>query len=112
LGCSPTNCSRTTDHERTGQEASTDPPHHGASTDQNRRPLAGTALPDVEPRPPPDDVSALLRSLGNPTLAGGSSLASYFSAVVERAASIATALILSTELPAAPPEDKTSDPSD
>jgi hypothetical protein len=54
----------------------------------------------------------MLHSLGNPTLAGGSSLASYFSAVVERAASIATALILSTELPAAPPEDTTSDPSD
>jgi hypothetical protein len=69
-------------------------------------------LPDVEPKPPPDDVAALLHSLGDPTLAGGGSLVSYFSAVVERAASVATALILSTEMPAAPPEDKTSDPSD
>ena len=69
-------------------------------------------LPDVEPMPPPDDVAALLHSLGDPTLAGGGSLASYFSAVVERAASVATALALSTELPAAPPDDKRSDPSD
>ena len=69
-------------------------------------------LPDVEPMPPPDNVAALLHSLGDPTLAGGGSLASYFSAVVERSASVATALILSTELPAAPPDDKRSDPSD
>jgi hypothetical protein len=69
-------------------------------------------LPDVEPMPSPDDVAALLHSLGEPTVAGGGSLASYFSAVVERAASVATALILSTELPAAPPDDRRSDPSD
>jgi hypothetical protein len=68
-------------------------------------------LPEVEPLPAPDDVAALLRSLGDPTLPGGGALAGYFSAVVERAATVATALILSTELPAAPPEDKTSDGS-
>jgi hypothetical protein len=60
--------------------------------------------------PPPDDVAALLHSLGDPTLAGGASLASYFSAVVERAASVATALILSSDLPAARPEGESSDP--
>jgi hypothetical protein len=70
------------------------------------------ALPDVEPLPPPDDVAALLHSLGDPTIAGGSALASYFSAVVERAASVATALVLSTELPAVAPEDTAADRSD
>ncbi len=73
---------------------------------------APAPLPDIEPMPSPDNVTALLHSLGDPTLAGGGSLASYFSAVVERAASVATALILSTELPTAPPDDKTSHPSD
>jgi hypothetical protein len=69
-------------------------------------------LPDVEPMPPPEDVAALLHSLGDPTLAGGRSLSSYFTAVVERAASVATALILSTDLPAAPPDDKTPESSE
>jgi hypothetical protein len=70
-------------------------------------------LPDLEPMPPPEDVAALLHSLGDPTLTGGRSLSSYFSAVVERAASVATALILSTDLPAVPPvDDKTSESSD
>ena len=67
-------------------------------------------LPDVEPMPPPDEVAALLHWLGDPTLAGGGSLASY--RTVKHAASVATALILSTELPAAPPNSKRSDPSD
>lgn len=69
-------------------------------------------LPDVEPLPSPDDAAALLHSLGDPPLSGGGPLASYFAAVVERAAGVAAALILSTELPAAPREDATSDPSD
>jgi hypothetical protein len=67
-------------------------------------------LPDVEPMPAPDNVAALLQSLGDPPLAGGGPLASYFAAVVERAASVATALALSAELPAATPDDTTSDP--
>jgi hypothetical protein len=67
-------------------------------------------LPDVQPIPPPDDVAALVRSLGDPTLSGGSALASYFAAVVERAASVANALIVSIELPVAAPDDTTSDP--
>ncbi|HEU4839867.1 MAG TPA: hypothetical protein VFT09_00445 [Ilumatobacteraceae bacterium] len=53
-----------------------------------------------------------MRSLGDPTLSGGSALASYFAAVVERAASVANALIVSIELPVAAPDDTTSDPSD
>ena len=68
--------------------------------------------PDLDPVPTTDDVAALMRSLGDPTLAGGGSLASYFSAVVERAASVATALVLSTELPTAPLDDKTTEPRD
>jgi hypothetical protein len=65
--------------------------------------------PDIEPMPSPDDVTALLQSLGDPPIAGGGPLASYFAAVVERAAAVATALALSADLPAAPP-DTTSDP--
>jgi hypothetical protein len=61
-------------------------------------------LPAREPMPTPDDVTALLRSLGDVPIAGSGALASYFAAVVERAASVATALALSAELPAAPPE--------
>ena len=71
--------------------------------------LVPAPLPDLEPMPAPDDAAALLHSLGDPPLAGGRSLASYFSAVVHRAASVATALALSTELPAAPPDDRTSE---
>ena len=71
--------------------------------------LAPTPLPDVEPMPTLDDVTALLQSLGDPPLAGGGHLADYFAAVVERAAAVATALALSAELPAAPP-DESSDP--
>jgi hypothetical protein len=72
--------------------------------------LVPEPLPDVEPMPTSDDVTALLRSLGDPPLAGAGHLAAYFAAVVDRAASVATALALSAELPAAPP-DTPSDPS-
>jgi len=63
----------------------------------------------AEPLPTPDDVTALLKSLGDPPLAGSADLASYFFAVVERAASVATALALSADLPTAAP-DTNSDP--
>ncbi len=72
--------------------------------------LVPAPLPDVELVPPPDNAAALLHSLGDPPLAGGGPLASYFSAVVVRAASVATALALSAELPAVPPDDTTSEP--
>ncbi len=61
-------------------------------------------LPDIEPMPSPTNVAGLLQSLGDPPLAGGALLASYFGAVVERAASVATALAISADLPAAPPD--------
>jgi hypothetical protein len=61
-------------------------------------------LPEVQPVAPADDVTALLRSLGDIPIPGNGALASYFAAVVERAAAVATALALSAELPAAPPD--------
>jgi hypothetical protein len=67
-------------------------------------------LPDAEPIPPRGDVTALLRSLGDPPIAGSGHLASYFAAAAERAAAVATALALSAELPASPP-DTSADPS-
>jgi len=67
-------------------------------------------LPAIEPIVTPDDVTALLQSLGDPPIPGGTQLASYFAAVVERAASVATALALSAVLPAAPPDTTDPDP--
>ena len=58
-----------------------------------------TPLPEVEPIAVPDDVGALLRSLGEPPTIDGSVIAAgYFTAVVERAAAIAAALALSADL--------------
>ncbi len=63
-------------------------------------------LPDVKPISIPDDVGALLRSLGDPPPIGGSVIASqYFIAVAERAAAVAAALALSVDLLAAPGDD-------
>ena len=63
-------------------------------------------LPDVEPIAVPDDVGALLRSLGDPPMIAGSVTAShYFAAVVERAAAVAAALALSADLLAQPTDD-------
>ena len=56
-------------------------------------------LPDVEPITIPDEVGALLRSLGDPPLIGGSVTAShYFTAVLERVAAVAAALAYSVDL--------------
>jgi hypothetical protein len=64
-------------------------------------------LPDVEPITVPDDVGALLRSLGDPPTIAGSVIAShYFTAVIERAAAIAAALALSAHLLAQPTDDQ------
>ena len=64
-------------------------------------------LPDVEPITVPDDVGALLRSLGDPPIIGGSVIAShYFTAVIERAAAVAAALALSADLLAQPTDDQ------
>jgi hypothetical protein len=56
-------------------------------------------LPDVEPIIVPEEVGALLRSLGDPPTLGGSVLAGhYFVAVAERAAAVAAALAFSADL--------------
>ena len=72
--------------------------------------LVPPPLPDAAPITTAGDVSALLRSLGDPPIAGSGHLASYFTAVAERAAAVATALALSAELPAAPPDPSGPEP--
>ena len=63
-------------------------------------------LPDVEPIAVPNEVGALLRSLGDPPTIGGSvAPGHYFNAVIERAAAIAVALALSADLLAHPLDD-------
>jgi hypothetical protein len=63
-------------------------------------------LPDVEPITIPDEVGALLRSLGDPPTIGGGRIAShYFTVVVEQAAAVAAALAFSADLLAQPPDD-------
>ena len=61
-------------------------------------------LPDSAPIAIPNDVSGLLRSLGDPPLLDGTSAGHYFASVVERAAAIAAALALSADLLAEPVE--------
>lgn len=58
-------------------------------------------LPEVQKIPAPTDVSALLRSLGDPPVGNGSAAGHYFNAVVERAAAVALALAVSADLLAA-----------
>ncbi len=62
-------------------------------------------LPDVEPITVPDEVGALLRSLGDPPMVAGS-LSHYFTAVIERAAAVAAALALSADLLADPNDEQ------
>jgi len=53
-------------------------------------------LPPVEPITIPEEVGALLRSLGDPPAIGGNVVTGhYFSAIVERAAAVAAALAVS-----------------
>ena len=69
-------------------------------------------LPDVEPIAIPDEVGALLRSLGDPpTIAGGVTASHYFTAVLERAASVAAALALSAGLLAQPHSEQEQQPN-
>ena len=81
-------------------------------TAQRKRPApidiwrTGGPLPDVEPITIPDDVGALLRSLGDPPMTAGGVVAThYFTAVVERAAAVAAALAISANLLAHPTDD-------
>lgn len=62
-------------------------------------------LPEVVPIEPPRDVSALLRSLGDPPIHGGTAIAHYVSAVAERAAAVAVAVARSADLLADEPAD-------
>jgi len=59
-------------------------------------------LPDLEPIAVSQDVTALIRSLGEPPMNGGIEAAYYFGTVIERAAALATALALSADLLAEP----------
>ena len=84
----------------------------------SRRPAAGRRpepldiwspaeeLPPVERITMPEEVGALLRSLGEPPAIDGIVIASgYFTAVVERAAAIAAALALSADLLETAPDE-------
>ena len=66
------------------------------------------ALPDPEPIHPTPDPRMVLRSLGDPPLAGQGAVAEhYMGAVVDRAAGLATALAAAAGLLADPAEDPT-----
>jgi hypothetical protein len=55
-------------------------------------------MPDLRPIEPAHDVTALLRSLGEPPVIGATNVGNYFQSVVERTAAIAAALALSVDL--------------
>jgi hypothetical protein len=55
-------------------------------------------LPEIEPIASPVDPTALIRSLGDSPLAGGSDVVLHLATVVERTASVAAALALSAGL--------------
>ncbi len=62
-------------------------------------------LPGVRPVVVASEVGALLRSLGDPPMTGGTAAGHYFNAVAERAAAVARALALSADLLAEPLAD-------
>jgi hypothetical protein len=55
-------------------------------------------LPEVEPIALPNEVGALLRSLGDPPMNNGVAAGHYFSTVIERAAAVAVALAVSADV--------------
>jgi hypothetical protein len=55
-------------------------------------------LPEIEPIKMPTEVGAMLRSLGDPTITGGTKASHYFNAVIERSAAVAIALAVSADL--------------
>lgn len=64
------------------------------------------ALPDPEPITPTTDPRMLVRSLGDPPLAGQGAVAEhYMGAVIDRAAGLATALAAAAGLLAEPTAD-------
>jgi hypothetical protein len=62
-------------------------------------------LPETEPINISTEPAALLRSLGDPPMHDGADAAKYFAKVVQRAATIATALALSADLLATVDDD-------
>ena len=62
-------------------------------------------LPETEPIAISTEPAALLRSLGDPPMHDGADAAKYFAKVVQRAATIATALALSADLLASVDDD-------
>lgn len=62
-------------------------------------------LPEMEPIVVPNEVGALLRSLGDPPMTGGTAAGHYFASVIERAAAVGVALALSADLLAEPGDD-------
>jgi hypothetical protein len=62
-------------------------------------------LPETEPIAISTEPAALLRSLGDPPMHDGADAAKYFAKVVQRAATIATALALSADLLATVADD-------
>ncbi|MFN0091993.1 MAG: hypothetical protein ACKVWR_17260 [Acidimicrobiales bacterium] len=63
-------------------------------------------LPELTPIEPVDDVTALLRSLGEPPMNNGNAAGHYFASVIGRASLVARALALSADVLADPlPED-------
>ncbi|MFZ6005008.1 MAG: hypothetical protein ACOYXM_13865 [Actinomycetota bacterium] len=64
------------------------------------------ALPDPTPIEPTSDPRVLVRSLGDPPLAGQGAVAEhYMGAVLDRAAALATALVAAAGLLAEPADD-------
>ena len=55
-------------------------------------------LPEVEPISVPAEVGAMLRSLGDPPMNNGAAAGHYFSTVIERAAAVAVALVVSADV--------------
>ena len=55
-------------------------------------------LPDLDPIRVAQDVTALVRSLGEPPMHGGIEAGYHFGAIVERSAAIATALAFSADI--------------
>lgn len=55
-------------------------------------------LPEVKPIPLPNEVGAMLRSLGEPPMSNSTAAAAYFGTVVERAAAVAIALAVSADV--------------
>lgn len=86
---------RTQQRARSDQRRKPPPQKRPGAVDVWRTPAP---LPDFEPIAVPHDVSAMLRSLGDPPMYDGTQAAHYFVTVVERAAAVAVAIAVSADL--------------